>query len=711
MSTPSQKRADQLDTLEVFTTGDVAGSHRATGRRPGRLDAVGNGMSTTNGTPELVEVLISRIRPSAINPRKHFDAERLQELAESIKSKGVLQPILLRPLPGSGTANPFFEIVAGERRYRACQIAGVPKVPATVRVLSDKEVLEVAVVENEQREDVTPLEKAEGYGRLVEEHGYSVEDLAMRVGKSVSTIRNLLRLRQLPEKARAALEAGELAPSIAELIASRPSAALRDQVATYALTRRTHWGEKTTSEKVDLPSYRKVKEWIAQDCMVELKGCPFRQDDDSLPGGSCKACPKRTGNNRELYPDGRADLCTDPACFREKVSAHKNRLIADAEGGVSPATVLSPAECQKLFPYERRLGYNAPYFDLAEQCPDDKKKRSYKQLVGEDLKDKICLAFDKEGFPHRLVPRDAAIPILREKHGLFKQSFMGSTRTSDEDKAEKAKRMLENRCKAEGDRRILQAAADGAEMIFLQADLSEDSVDILANQLLRAIAIHQIHHLGGAATEAICRTRQVKAKGVGEMRSELTHFTATLGGTQLIGWIAQLVTAHNVVGGWNGDHSELGKTICTALDLDLKKIRKEAEAAIKEEAKAKKAAKASSKKPSLRKAAEEHVKRQDLADRLTGESRPSVPEPDMEEAIDKGLPYCLRCGDQDGDVTDLALMDSDSDLVLLKSCPASVQEQFPAEHREESDRYLCGRCLDDLVLAKTKSRKKAKAPA
>ena len=159
---------------------------------------------------ELQMVRLVSISLSPTNPRKSFPEAGLQDLATSIRAKGVLQPVLLRPHPQQGAGPGKYELVAGERRVRAAGIAGLAVVPAIIRVLDDRSVLEIQVVENEQREDVTPLEKCEGYARLIDVHKATVEQIATKVGKSVSTIRSILKLRALPEKARAALEAGDL---------------------------------------------------------------------------------------------------------------------------------------------------------------------------------------------------------------------------------------------------------------------------------------------------------------------------------------------------------------------------------------------------------------------------------------------------------------------------------------------------------------------
>ena len=144
-----------------------------------------------------VTLKISEIEPNRSQPRKDFDEQSLGELAESISSHGLLQPLLVRPLPLGG-----YEIVAGERRYRACRMAGLTEVPVIIRELTESETMELALIENLQREDLTPLEEAEGYNVLMREHGFTQEEIAQSMGKSRPAIANALRLLKLPESVR-----------------------------------------------------------------------------------------------------------------------------------------------------------------------------------------------------------------------------------------------------------------------------------------------------------------------------------------------------------------------------------------------------------------------------------------------------------------------------------------------------------------------------
>ena len=151
---------------------------------------------------------VADMEPNPAQPRKIFREDDLEELAASIRERGVLQPILVRPNPRQDGA--AYEIVAGERRWRAAQRAGLDSAPALVRPLDDAAAFEIAIVENVQRADLNAIEEAAGYARLVEDFGYTQERLAQGLGKSRSHIANLLRLLKLPDEARRMLEEGSL---------------------------------------------------------------------------------------------------------------------------------------------------------------------------------------------------------------------------------------------------------------------------------------------------------------------------------------------------------------------------------------------------------------------------------------------------------------------------------------------------------------------
>jgi ParB family chromosome partitioning protein len=182
---------------------------RGLGRGLGALipPAVG---TSRNG---LRDVPVDAIRPNPWQPRTHFDEQELQELADSIRAHGVLQPVLVSQQP-DGT----FQLITGERRWRAVQLAGIPSLPAMVKETTPRHSLELALVENIQRRDLNPLEEAHAFRQLLDEHGLTQEQLGQRVGKSRVTVTNTLRLLRLPEPVREALAAGSITEGHARAI-------------------------------------------------------------------------------------------------------------------------------------------------------------------------------------------------------------------------------------------------------------------------------------------------------------------------------------------------------------------------------------------------------------------------------------------------------------------------------------------------------------
>lgn len=171
--------------------------------------------NTAESTEGAVSVRIGDIDPNRDQPRKEFDSEALSELADSISQHGVLQPLLLRPMPTGG-----YRIVAGERRWRAARMAGLTEVPAVIREMTDAEEMLFALIENLQREDLTSLEEARGYRTLIEAQDFTQEEVSQAVGKSRPAVTNALRLLNLPEDIQQMLEGGEITAGHARTLLS-----------------------------------------------------------------------------------------------------------------------------------------------------------------------------------------------------------------------------------------------------------------------------------------------------------------------------------------------------------------------------------------------------------------------------------------------------------------------------------------------------------
>lgn len=197
-----------------------------------KMGGLGKGLSAifmendSENSNEAVTLRISEVEPNRDQPRKDFDEQALAELSQSIMQFGVLQPILVRPLIDGG-----YQIVAGERRYRASRMAGLTEIPAVIRELSDNETMELALIENLQREDLSPIEEAKGYKTLIDTYQMSQEQVAQTVGKSRPAIANTMRLLLLPDDVLVLVEKGDLSQGHARALLSLENKALISAVA------------------------------------------------------------------------------------------------------------------------------------------------------------------------------------------------------------------------------------------------------------------------------------------------------------------------------------------------------------------------------------------------------------------------------------------------------------------------------------------------
>jgi ParB family transcriptional regulator, chromosome partitioning protein len=198
--------------------------------------------STPTESDVLVEIGIDQVEPNPHQPRKSFEASSLDELAASIRSSGVIQPIIVRRIGGG------YQLIAGERRWRAARLAGLDRVPALVREATDAESLELALVENLLREDLNPMEEAEAYRHLLDYFGWTQEQLAQRIGRDRASIANALRLLRLPDEIQADLRGGRLTMGHARALLALPSPAeqlkLREQILAQ------DWSVRTTEDRV-----------------------------------------------------------------------------------------------------------------------------------------------------------------------------------------------------------------------------------------------------------------------------------------------------------------------------------------------------------------------------------------------------------------------------------------------------------------------------
>ena len=231
----------------------------------GLSDLSGMGQDAIFGQPEVrnapsgaSSLPVSQVEPGLNQPRKRFESEALADLTESIRTHGIIQPITVRKL-----SSGYYQIIAGERRWRAAKAAGLEEIPAVIIEADDRKVMELGLIENLQREDLNPVEEAKGYQVLIQEHGLTQEEVAQRMGKSRPAITNALRLLALPEAVLILLEEGSLSAGHARAILAAPTAALQipaaQETATHNLSvRQTEALVKTLQKAAQEPKAKKA---------------------------------------------------------------------------------------------------------------------------------------------------------------------------------------------------------------------------------------------------------------------------------------------------------------------------------------------------------------------------------------------------------------------------------------------------------------------
>lgn len=338
---------------------------------------------------KIISAPVASIAPSPTNPRKHFDAAGMAELTDSVRRHGVMQPILIRPWPVAYPCEgprPLYEIVAGERRWRAACAAGVHDIDVKVRDLTDKEVIELQIVENLQRRDLHPLEEADGYERMMRHHGYTADDLAAKIGKSRGYIYGRLKLVSLCDAARRRFFAGDLNPSVALLVARIPTSKLQEQALGEILA------DDNAGDDDETMTVREARAHLQRRYMLDLAKAPWRLDDaDLLPkAGSCRDCVKRTGCQPEIFDDvSSADVCTDIECYAAKKTAALKREVAEAK--TNGAKVIEGAAGQEMIDRKLMTYTHLDYIkegavlNLAAICWNDPDRRSYGQILGDQV--------------------------------------------------------------------------------------------------------------------------------------------------------------------------------------------------------------------------------------------------------------------------------------------------------------------------------------
>jgi ParB family chromosome partitioning protein len=405
---------------------------------------------------EYRDLPLSNLIESATNPRRIFDHEALKELAESIRSQGVLSPLLVRPLTESS-----FEIVAGARRYRAAQLAEAETVPVRIVNLTDAESLEAQLIENLQRRDVHPLEEAQGFRALLnlDEPKYSIEQISAKTGKSASYCAQRIKLTELTAAVTEAFAKDEIGVGHALLLAKLQPA---EQEQALSACFREDWnGGQGKAKRILLP-VRHLHQWIEQNILLILKDAPFSKTDPSVnpAAGACVNCPKRTGGNAQLFADIAEDACTDPACYQSKLDGFVAQTIAAKPKLVQISSAYGPAPATDSG--NAALPRNK-YIEIKQQDPNAKKQRDWPEYQTCKSMTEAIVTEGTEKGEVRKICADPECPVHRPK----KQRPAGDERI----KAEQEKQRREEAIANVVGLRVLSAIVDAVPVRLTKRDL------------------------------------------------------------------------------------------------------------------------------------------------------------------------------------------------------------------------------------------------
>lgn len=345
----------------------------------------------TASTETFLSAALELIVTSPTNPRKTFNEAKLKELAESIKASGVHQPILLRQLPGSRVAETdkrvCYEIVAGERRFRASKIAGLAQIPAMVRSLTDAQVLEIQLIENLQRDDLSELEEAEGYQTLHttlgERKGLSADEIADRIGKSRRYVYNRLKLLDTAPEVQAALREGKIDASRALVIGTIRR--MSDQVKALELAIEPDYTGAA-------PSVRDLQAKIRRKFFLEIRAIPWSETEGNIAGQvACSECTKRSDREAEqdlFDQDNGPALCLDADCHDAKAKAHTQAKTDHWQkaGAIFKEREQAVDEGLLRYRWSDDDGSAILAGQVREDLPEPHTGKTIKQLLGKDAK-------------------------------------------------------------------------------------------------------------------------------------------------------------------------------------------------------------------------------------------------------------------------------------------------------------------------------------
>jgi ParB family chromosome partitioning protein len=409
---------------------------------------------TTEVQTEYRNLPLANLTESANNPRRTFDPAALNELAESIRTQGLLSPLLVRPKGAQS-----YEIVAGARRYRAAQLAGLETVPVRIAELTDAQAIEASIVENLIRADVHPMEEASGFRALVnmEEPKYSIEQIAARTGKTPVFIAARLKLTELVPAVVEAFYRDEIGTGHALLLA-KLQPAQQEEALKACYQEQFNSGSKT--KRILLP-VRQLQAWIEHNILLELASAPFSKDDAQLvaEAGACLDCPKRTGHNALLFEGMAAqhDSCSDPKCYAAKLEAHIKKTIAAKPKLVQISTAYgTQREGSATVPRNK-------YVEIRSEKPSNQKQKDWPEYKTCKFTTEAIVTEGSEKGEMRRICANAECPI----HHARKPKAAPDANA----KAEQEKRRREEAIAQSTGLRVLTAITEAVPVRLMKRDL------------------------------------------------------------------------------------------------------------------------------------------------------------------------------------------------------------------------------------------------
>jgi ParB family chromosome partitioning protein len=521
-------------------------------------------------TPEPLPVRLVPIDDIDPSPRNRT-ARNVDDLLESVREHGIQQPVKLRP------KGKRFEIVYGERRYRAAKTVGLKELPATVEDLSDEEAHELRIVENACREDPHPLEEAEAYEALLamkDGRGRSLhtaDTLAKLVGRSTQYVYSRLKLTALGPAMREAFWKGQLTTTTAFLVARAVPAALQDEA--LADLRREF---EDLEDNEPFPS-EDLSYLVEQRYLTRLDRAPISTAEAKLvpAAGSCTKCPKRTGNQPRLFSEETApDTCTDVVCFRKKVAAHQERLANDVRA--SGGTVLTEQQSNAVFQGGRQLPWNSTYVDLDATCFEDPERRAWRRLLG-DVCPAQTLATDAGGTPHALVGKAEAIAALAAAGVEFVRrraavdDAPGDENAGDADDRPSAKPAATDPAAARAAAELRRATITNLLSAIVAAAQARPGDDSTFARLVFDAMVHGGYH--DAVADAVKRRGLERQKGFAP-EAVLTAHASELDGSALRALVLELAVGRGAYFAWSERYSDRLTAAAAAYGIDVAAVEK-----------------------------------------------------------------------------------------------------------------------------------------